>query len=70
VPALAFWTGAMILRRRSDDLASRSVESAAITFTVLAVMLQIRHVMNDGDIYRPSAQPRRNRPFRSRPCWP
>jgi len=55
VPALAFWTGAMILRRRSDDLASRSVESAAITFTVLAVMLQIRHVMNDGDIYRPSA---------------
>lgn len=55
VPALAFWTGAMILRRRGDDLASRSVESAAITFTVLAVMLQIRHVMNDGNIYRPSA---------------
>jgi uncharacterized membrane protein len=55
VPALAFWTGAMILRRRGDDLASRSVESSAITFTVLAVMLQIRHIMNDGDIYRPSA---------------
>ena len=55
VPALSFWTGAMILRRRGDDLASRSVESAAITFTVLTVMLQIRHVMNDGDIYRPSA---------------
>jgi uncharacterized membrane protein len=55
VPALAFWTGAMILRRREDDLASRSVESAAITFTVLTVMLQIRHVMNDGEIYRASA---------------
>lgn len=55
VPALAFWIGAAILRRRGDDLASRSVESAAITFTVLAVMLQIRHVMNDGDIYRASA---------------
>jgi uncharacterized membrane protein len=55
VPALAFWTGAMILRKRGDDLASRSVESAAITFTVLTVMLQIRHVMNDGDIYRASA---------------
>jgi uncharacterized membrane protein len=55
VPALAFWIGAAILRRRGDDLASRSVESAAITFTVLSVMLQIRHLMNDGDIYRPSA---------------
>ncbi|MGD9924207.1 MAG: DUF2339 domain-containing protein [Pseudorhodoplanes sp.] len=55
VPALSFWTGGMILRRRGDDLASRSVESAAITFTVLAVMLQIRHLMNGGDIYRPTA---------------
>jgi uncharacterized membrane protein len=55
VPALAFWLGGKILRRRGDDLASRSVESAAITFTALTVMLQIRHVMNDGDIYRPSA---------------
>ena len=55
VPALSFWIGGMILRRRGDDLASRSVESAAITFTVLTVMLQIRHLMNDGDIYRASA---------------
>jgi uncharacterized membrane protein len=55
VPALAFWAGGIILRRRGDDLASRSVESAAITFTALTVMLQIRHIMNDGDIYRPSA---------------
>jgi uncharacterized membrane protein len=55
VPALAFWIGGMILRRRGDDLASRCVESAAITFTALTIMLQIRHVMNDGDIYRPSA---------------
>ncbi|HWV42809.1 DUF2339 domain-containing protein [Pseudorhodoplanes sp.] len=55
VPALAFWLGARILRRRADDFASRSVESAAITFTALTFMLQIRHFMNDGDIYRPSA---------------
>ncbi len=55
VPALAFWVGSRLLRRRGDDLASRSVESAAITFTVLTVMLQIRHLMNDGDVYRPSA---------------
>jgi uncharacterized membrane protein len=55
VPALSFWIGGMILRRRGDDLASRSVDSAAITFTALTFMLQIRHLMNDGDIYRPSA---------------
>ncbi|MFN3349502.1 DUF2339 domain-containing protein [Pseudorhodoplanes sp.] len=55
VPALAFWIGGRILRRRADDLASRSVESAAITFTVLTLMLQIRHFMNDGNVYRPQA---------------
>ena len=55
VPALSFWIGGMILRRRGDDLASRSVDSAAITFTALTAMLEIRHLMNDGDIYRPSA---------------
>jgi len=55
VPALSFWIGGRILRRRGDDFASRSVESAAITFTALTLMLQIRHLMNDGDIYRPSA---------------
>jgi uncharacterized membrane protein len=42
----------MILRRRGDDLASRSVDSAAITFTALTAMLEIRHLMNDGDLYR------------------
>ena len=55
VPALSFWIGGKILRRRGDDLASRSVDSAAITFTALTAMLEIRHLMNDGDIYRPSA---------------
>ena len=55
VPALSFWIGGIILRRRADDLASRCVDSAAITFTALALMLQIRHFMNDGDIYRPTA---------------
>jgi uncharacterized membrane protein len=55
VPALAFWIGGNILRRRGDDLASRCVESAAITFTALTFTLQIRHFMNDGDLYRPSA---------------
>ena len=45
-----------LLRKRADDTASRSVDSAAITFTALTAFLEIRHLMNDGDIYRPAAQ--------------
>lgn len=52
VPAVSFWLAGRILRRRGDDLPSRSVESAAITFTALTALLEIRHLMNDGDIYR------------------
>jgi uncharacterized membrane protein len=55
VPALAFWIGGHLLRRRADDMAARSVESAAITFTALTAFLEIRHLMNDGDIYAPAA---------------
>ena len=53
VPAVSFWIAGHLLRRRGDDLSSRSVESAAITFTALTAFLEIRHLMNDGDIYRP-----------------
>jgi uncharacterized membrane protein len=55
VPAVAFWIAGHILRRRADDFSSRAVDSAAILFTALAAMFQIRHLMNDGDIYRPRA---------------
>ncbi len=51
VPALAFWTGGYWLRRRADDVPSRIVEGAAILFTVLFAVLEIRHAMNGGDIY-------------------
>jgi len=54
VPALSFWIAGIILRKRGDDYASRSVDAAAITFTALTAMLEIRHLMNDGDIYNPS----------------
>ena len=50
VPALAFWFAGHCLRRRGDDAPTRTVESAAILFTVLAVTLQIRHLVT-GDIY-------------------
>jgi uncharacterized membrane protein len=53
IPALCFWAGGHILRRRGDDIPARSVDSAAILFTALTAFLEIRHLMNDGDIYRP-----------------
>jgi uncharacterized membrane protein len=53
IPALCFWAGGHILRRRADDIPARSVDSAAILFTALTAFLEIRHLMNDGDIYRP-----------------
>jgi uncharacterized membrane protein len=52
VPAAAFWFSGHLLRRRADDVPCRMVESGAILFTLLLVFLQIRHVMNDGDVYR------------------
>ncbi len=54
VPALAFWAGGYWLRRRADDVPSRVVEAAAILFTVLFAVLEIRHAMNGGDIYASS----------------
>jgi uncharacterized membrane protein len=52
VPALSFWVAGHLLRRRGDDQAARMVDGAAILFTVLLVSLEIRHFINDGDIYR------------------
>ena len=51
VPALAFWTAGYLLRRRADDVPSRTVEAGAILFTVLFGFLEIRHAVNGGDIY-------------------
>jgi len=55
VPALSFWAGSILLRRRGDDAPLRAVESAAILFTVLLVFLEIRHAVNGGDVYRDTA---------------
>ncbi|WJR80162.1 DUF2339 domain-containing protein [Bradyrhizobium sp. NP1] len=52
VPAASFWVGSHLLRRRGDDAPLRAVEAAAILFTVLLAFLEIRHVLNGGDIYR------------------
>jgi len=52
LPAAAFWLAGHLLRRRVDDVPCRMVESGAILFTLLLVFLEIRHFMNDGDVYR------------------
>ena len=55
VPALSFWVGGHLLRARADDGPARSVDAAAILFTVLLCFLEIRHYMNDGDVYSPAS---------------
>jgi uncharacterized membrane protein len=55
VPALCFWGGSYFLRRNGDDAPLRSVEAAAILFTVLLAFMEIRHFVNNGDVYRQSA---------------
>jgi uncharacterized membrane protein len=52
IPALSFWLGSHFLRRRGDDVPLRTVESAAILFTVLLAFMEIRHAVNGGDVYR------------------
>jgi uncharacterized membrane protein len=55
IPAASFWYAGYLLRRRADDMPTRLAEAAAILFTVLLVLLQIRHYMNNGDVFRQSA---------------
>src|SRR5580692_1389779 len=55
IPALSFWAGSIFLRRRADDASLRAVEAAAILFTTLLVFMEIRHVVNGGDVFRDSA---------------
>jgi uncharacterized membrane protein len=52
IPAASFWLSGHLLRRRADDGAARAVDAAAILFTVLLAVLEIRHFMNHGEIFR------------------
>ena len=54
VPAAAFWIAGWFLRRRADDLPARMVDAGAILFTVLLAVMEIRHYVTGGDIYRSS----------------
>jgi uncharacterized membrane protein len=54
IPAASFWYAGYLLRRRADDVPARMADSAAILFTVLLAVLEIRHYMNNGNIFRQS----------------
>jgi len=52
VPAAAFWYAGWMMRKRADDVPVRMVESGALLFSVLLVFLEIRHLMNQGNVFR------------------
>lgn len=54
IPAASFWFAGWRLRQRADDLPARIVDAGAILFTVLLAILEIRHYVTGGDIYRPT----------------
>lgn len=45
VPALSFWLAGHMLRRRADDVPSRLIDAAAILFTVLLIVFEVRHFL-------------------------
>ncbi len=54
VPAASFWYAGTLLRQRADDVPARMADSAAILFAVLLAVLEIRHYMNNGNVFRHS----------------
>jgi uncharacterized membrane protein len=50
VPAVSFLLAGHMLRRHADDVPARMVDAAAILFTVLLIVLEVRHYLT-GDPY-------------------
>jgi uncharacterized membrane protein len=57
IPAASFWLGGWLLRKRADDLPAHIVDAGAILFTVLLAVMEIRHYVTGGDMYRPMSGP-------------
>ncbi|MEZ5873526.1 MAG: DUF2339 domain-containing protein [Hyphomicrobiales bacterium] len=51
VPALAFFVAGRTLRKQADDVPSRTVDAAAILFTVMLVVFEVRHYVWAGAPY-------------------
>ncbi|HEX2449017.1 MAG TPA: DUF2339 domain-containing protein [Methyloceanibacter sp.] len=50
VPAASFWLAGHMLRRRANDAPARIVDAAAILFTVMLIIFEVRHYLT-GDPY-------------------
>src|SRR5262249_36922596 len=55
IPTVSFSLAGHLLRRRADDVPARMMDSAALLFAVLLAFLEIRHLINNGDVFRDSA---------------
>jgi len=55
VPTAAFGLAGYLLRQRADDGPARMCDAAALLFGVLLVVLEIRHYITGGDVYRVSS---------------
>ncbi|MGE0611424.1 MAG: DUF2339 domain-containing protein [Hyphomicrobiales bacterium] len=53
VPALAFAAASVMFRRQKDDRVVQILEAASILCAVVLIGLQIRHLLNEGDVYSP-----------------
>lgn len=51
VPAVAFAAASIMFRQQRDDRVVQILEAASILCLVILVGLQIRHLLNDGDVY-------------------
>jgi uncharacterized membrane protein len=51
VPAASFFLTGHMLRRHADDVPARIVDAAAILFTVLLIVFEVRHYVSGGDPY-------------------
>src|SRR5262249_7460597 len=49
IPAASFWLAGYLLRRNADDVPARIVDSAAILFTVLLIVMEANHYITGGD---------------------
>jgi uncharacterized membrane protein len=51
VPAAAFFLAGHMLRRHADDVPARIIDAAAILFTVMLIVFEVRHYVTGGDPY-------------------
>jgi uncharacterized membrane protein len=55
LPTVAFLAAAHLLKRESEDLASRLCDALGVLFAALLVFFQIRHALNGGDPLAPTS---------------